>query len=45
MLTKEQKACPYCHETADECESVKLVFIDEKFVKVGRDIVDCVYLD
>lgn len=21
------------------------VFIDEKFVKVGRDIVDCVYLD
>lgn len=23
--------CPYCHETADECESVKLLFIDEKF--------------
>ena len=21
-LTEKQKICPYCHETADECESV-----------------------
>ena len=28
-----ENKCPYCHETADECESVKLLFIDEKFKK------------
>ncbi len=32
--------CPW-----DEDHGWAAVFIDEKFVKVGRDIVDCVWLD
>ena len=34
-----ENKCPYCHETADECESVKLLFIDEKFKKSTYDYV------
>lgn len=25
-MDNKQEQCPYCHETADECESVKLLF-------------------
>lgn len=37
--TMNENKCPYCHETADECESVKLLFIDEKFKKSTYDYV------
>lgn len=38
-MDNKQEQCPYCHETADECESVKLLFIDEKFKKSTYDYV------